>query len=131
MPEQITYANILFLGAWGGIAVMILTYFVYVTGIMDPHVPLETVVANWHLGVQDYLKAVDGPTGWGWAAMLNTGDYLNYLGIALLSVLTIICYLVLLPGFWRNKDWLFVFIVIAEVVVLSVAASGVLGTGGH
>jgi len=41
MPEQITYANLLFLAVWVSILLMIITYVAYVFQILDPHVPLE------------------------------------------------------------------------------------------
>jgi hypothetical protein len=45
--------------------------------------------------------------------------------------MTIFCYLVLVRGYARNKDWIFTTIAILEIVVLSIAASGILGGGGH
>lgn len=46
MPEQIRYANILFLGAWLGILLMLITYFIYVTGVLSPHVDITVVTQN-------------------------------------------------------------------------------------
>jgi hypothetical protein len=56
---------------------------------------------------------------------------LNYLPIALLSLLTIVCYLAILPGLFRKKDMPYLLICILEIIVLAIAASGILGTGGH
>ncbi len=131
MPEQIIYANILGLGANLGILIMAVTYILYVTGTIGAHVELEMVVRNWHLNVQDFIHATNAPHGWGWVGLLVKGDYLNFIGMALLALLTIICYLVLLPGFVRRKDWTYFSICLAEVVVLSLAASGIFGSGGH
>jgi len=131
MPEQIIYANILGMGAYLGILIMVVTYILYVTGAIGAHIELETVVRNWHLNVQEFIQVTDSPQGWGWVALLGKGDYLNFLGMALLALLTIVCYLVLLPGFVRRKDWTYFSICLAEVVVLSLAASGIFGSGGH
>jgi hypothetical protein len=49
----------------------------------------------------------------------------------LLALMTIFCYLVLVRGYIRQKNWIFTVIAILEIVVLSVAASGILGSGGH
>lgn len=131
-PEQIAYANLLFLGAWAGILLMFLTYFIYATGIMSPHVPMETIIQNWDKGVSEYLHITDSPHGWGWVSMLNKGDFLNYLGMVLLAIMTIICYLsTLLPAYLKRKERVYLVICILEVVVLSAAASGFLGSGGH
>ena len=131
MPEQITYANLLFLAVWVSILIMFITYFIYVTGIMEPHVPIEVVQQYWNSSVGDYLHNTDSPHGLGWLRLLNTGDYLNYVGLAILALITILCYLVLLPGYIRRKDRIYALICVLEVLVLSVAASGILGAGGH
>jgi hypothetical protein len=131
MPEQITYANLLFLAVWLSILLLILTYFAYVTDLVSPHVPMEVVQQHWSSSVGDYLHATDAPHGWGWLHLLDTGDYLNFIGLALLALITIFCYLVLLPGYIRRKDWVYTLICVLEVLVLSLAASGILGAGGH
>ncbi len=60
----------------------------------------------------------NAPTGWHWAALVGKGDYLNFVGIAMLSGLTILCYLVILPILFRKKDTAYVVIAIVEVLVL-------------
>ncbi len=45
--------------------------------------------------------------------------------------MTIVGFLTLIPAYIRKKDWPFLVIVILEVLALMLAASGVLGTGGH
>jgi len=130
-PEQLVYANLLFLGAWGGIFIMIATYLIYITGVLTPHVDINIIPLNWTKGVQEYLEITGSPHGWGWAALLHKGDFLNFIGMALLAVMTIICYLTLIPAYIKKKETALAVICILEVLVLSVAASGLLGTGGH
>ncbi len=130
-PEQITYANILFYGAWLGIALMAVTYIIYVTGILDPHVSLELVVNNWDKSVAEYRQITNSPDGWGWVALLGSGDFINFLGIALLALMTIVCYLTLIPAYLKRKETTYAVIAILEVVVLVAAASGLIGAGGH
>jgi hypothetical protein len=129
--EQILYANILFIGAWGGIVILFITYFLYVTGIIPPHVDMMTVIQHWNHGVHEYLTATNSPQGWDWVALLDKGDYLNFVGLVLLAAMTIFCYFFLVKGYWRQKDWKFAIICILEILVLVVAASGMLGSGGH
>ena len=131
MPEQITYANLLFVGAWLGILLMMITYFLYVSGILPPHVDVELITQNWNKGVDEFLKITHSPHGWGWLKLMNKGDFLNFLGMVLLAVMTIVCYLFLIIGYGKRKDWLYFAICLLEVAVLSLAASGILGTGGH
>jgi hypothetical protein len=131
MPEQLQYANLLSIGAWAGIIVMIITYIIYVMGIMPTHVDIVTVTKYWHLNVHDYLEVTNSPAGWGWLGLIGKGDYLNFLGIAWLAVLTIVCYAVLLPGYLKRKDMIYAGIVVVEILVLCLAASGIVGGGGH
>ena len=131
MPEQLAYANLLFIGAWTGIVLMIITYFIYIGGILSPHVDLALITQNWDKGVDEYLKITKSPHGWGWLTLMNKGDFLNFFGIVLLAVLTLICYLFLIAGYKKRKDWAYFVIAITEVIVLAFAASGILGSGGH
>jgi hypothetical protein len=129
--EQINYANLLFWGAWLGILCMFLTYLVYVLGILSPYIPIEKVPGLWSLSVTEYVKEYNVPIGWGWFGLIGYGDFLNFLGIALLAGMTVICYLPLIPTYLRRKDMAMATIVIAEIIVLSTAASGILGSAGH
>jgi len=131
MSEQITYANLLFIGAWAGILIMLLTYLIYVTGILSPHIDVTVITQNWGKGVDEYLKITHSPQGWGWLKLLNKGDFLNFIGLVLIAVLTIICYFFLVAGYKKRKDWVYFFICILEIAVLALAASGILGAGGH
>jgi len=129
--EQIIYANLLVIGVWAGIIILVATYAIYLTGILPAHVDMSLIPQLWGKGVSEYLATTHSPHGWGWVALLSKGDFLNYLGFAFLALMTIFCYLVLVRGYARKKDWIYAAIAVAEIVVLSVAASGILGSGGH
>ena len=131
MPEQMTYANLLFIGAWAGIVLMIITYVIYMTGTLSPHVDVALITQNWDKGVDEYLEITNSPHGWGWLSLINKGDFINFLGLVLIAVLTIFCYLFLIVGYGKRRDWVYFIICMMEVVVLILAASGILGTGGH
>ena len=129
--EQIIYANILVIGVWAGIFILVTTYAIYLSGILPSHVELSIIPTIWGKGVGEYLEITHSPHGWGWVSLLTKGDFLNYIGLALLALMTIFCYLVLVRGYIRQKNWIFTVIALLEIVVLSVAASGILGSGGH
>jgi hypothetical protein len=129
--EQIIYANLLLIGVWSGIVILVATYVIYVTGILPSHVDMAVIPTAWGNGVSEYLETTHSPHGWGWVALLAKGDFLNYIGFALLALMTIGCYLVLVRGYIRQKDWIFFVIAVLEILVLSLAASGILGSGGH
>ena len=129
--EQIAYANVLNIGMWFGLALLIITFFVYISGVLPSYVPIDDLPKYWTMRVHDFNVALNAPTGWGWTSLVGKGDYLNFVGIAILSGLTILCYVVILPILARKKDRAYVVIAIVEVLVLSLAASGLLKVGGH
>ncbi len=131
MAEQITYANLLSWGVLVGLLMLTVTYVLYLSGLLTPHVETQIVIANWKKGVDAYMAATNSPHGWDWVHLIGKGDFINFIGIALLAGMTIVCYLVLLPGFLRRKERLYAIICVLEVLVLVVAASGILGAGGH
>jgi hypothetical protein len=129
--EQMAYAGVLNIGMWLGLAILVITFFIYLSGVLPNFVPIDDLPKYWTMRVHDYNHELHAPTGWGWTALVGKGDYLNFVGIAMLSGLTILCYMVILPILIRKKDTAYVVIAIAEILVLSLAASGLLKVGGH
>ena len=128
---QILYANILNAGMLIGFISLIVIFILYFTGILSPLIPLEKVETYWTLPVHDYLEKSGMEVGWAWFGKLQYGDMLNFIPIAFLSLLTIICYISLIPGLIRKKDITYMVIAIVEIIVLLIAASGILGTSAH
>jgi hypothetical protein len=62
--------------------------------------------------------------------MLRYGDFLNFIGIAMLAGVTIVCYAAIIPMLLKRKDKVYALLALLEVVVLVLAASGVV-SGGH
>jgi hypothetical protein len=129
--EQILYAGILNKGMLVGLIGLVVTFAIYGLGIMKPIIPLGDVQHYWVMPVGDYLQESGMKAGWAWLGKLGYGDMLNFVPIAFLSGLTIVCYLAIIPGLMRKKDTAYVVLAIVEIIVLCVAASGVLGSGGH
>ena len=129
--EQVLYAKILNIGMLIGLIGLVVAFIIYSTGILEPLIPLEKVQSYWILSVHEYLEQSGIQAGWAWFGNLQFGDMLNFLPIAFLSLLTIVCYIAIIPGLIRKKDTAFVVIAVLEILVLTVAASGILGTGGH
>ncbi|GAB6887830.1 hypothetical protein JCM13304A_13280 [Desulfothermus okinawensis JCM 13304] len=129
--EQNIYAEILFFGCWGGIAIMCITYFLYLSTIMDPFVPMDTLQKMWHLPSGQFMEKLNIHQGWSWVHLLGKGDFINFIGIALLGLLTIVGYFTLAFAYFKRGDMVYTFIAIFEILVLLLAASGILGSGGH
>ena len=130
-PAQLRYADTLFYGALLGFVTMLITYALYVFGVLTPQIPLDEMPRLWSQSAAAYRAAGNIPQGWGWLALVGKGDMCNFIGIAFRAALTIICFVQLAIGLLRQKQWIMAIIAILEVLVLSLAASGVLVAGGH
>lgn len=130
-PEQVLYAKLLEKGMLVGLIMLFVTFAIYALGIIEPYVPVEKLSSYWGLSVTEYLQALEIPAGWGWVGMLGYGDFLNFIGVAVLAGITIICYLAIIPTLLKSNDKVYAFLALLEAIVLTVAASGILGSGGH
>jgi len=136
--EQLLYATILEKGMYIGLASMFVTFTLYVFEFVPPVIPLDQVAAYWNLPVDQYLAAINHsylhleqpPVGWSWMSLLAKGDFLNFLPIAILSGVTIICYIAIAPGLFSRGDKAMGLICLATAAVLILAASGIVA-GGH
>jgi hypothetical protein len=128
-PEQLLYARILEKGMYLGLLILFITYALYVFGIMDPYIPLDKISDYWSMNVHDYLEHAEIKNGWAWLGMLKYGDFINFIGIALLAGVTIICYAAIVPTLLKSKDTVYAILAVLEVIILSAAASGILAVG--
>jgi hypothetical protein len=110
------------MGTRVGFVVLIVSFLIYVSGLLDPGVPLQELTRLWGLPVDSYVAAIGAPTGWGWLALLAKGDYLNYLGVALLASVTIAAYARIVPVLLAHGERWRAAIAALQVVVLVVAA---------
>ena len=129
-PEQLRYARVLDWGSRVGLIVLVLSFFAYLTGLMESHVPPERLPGLWIHPVGRYLELTQSPSGWGWLPLIHRGDMAGLLGIAILAGGSVACLLALVPLYAARRDKAFVAICLAEVAVVVLAASGWLA-GGH
>lgn len=128
-PEQILYAKILEWGMYIGLLVLFITFGLYAFGILDPYIPLDKISNYWSYNVHDYLEHAGIKDGWAWLGMLKYGDFINFVGVAILAGVTIICYAAIVPTLLKNKDMVYAILAVLEVIILSAAASGILAVG--
>lgn len=129
--ERLVYAGILGKGMKIGLIILIVTFIVYLTGILNPHIPIQDLPKYWDMPVHEYLKAANIKSGWSWVGKVGEGDFINFIGIVFLAGVTIICYIRIIPIYFRKNDAVYGVIAILEVLVLALAASGLLKVGGH
>ena len=63
-PAQLRYADTLFYGSLIGFVIMLITYVLYVTGILTPQIPLDDLPRLWTGSAADYRAAGSIPQGW-------------------------------------------------------------------
>ena len=128
-PEQVLYARILEIGMYLGLLVLFVTFGLYAFGIVDPYIPLDKISNYWSMNVNDYLEQAEIKAGWAWLGMLKYGDFINFIGVAMLAGVTIICYAAIVPTLLKNNDKVYAILAVLEVIILSAAASGILAVG--
>ncbi|MEO5697000.1 MAG: hypothetical protein ABIQ60_07685 [Burkholderiaceae bacterium] len=124
------YARLIEAGTRLGLLVLVVTFAAYLTGALQPRVPLERMPELWNLPVARFVELVDSPTGWGWVALWRHGDTLSMAGIAVLTGWSALPLLALLPVYRQRGDRVYFGLCVAHVAVLMLAASGLL-VGGH
>lgn len=137
--EQLLYANILEKGMYFGLVSMVITFALYVSGILPSVVPRSEIANYWAMPVHEYLEAINqnflqqehAPTGWAWLSLLGKGDFLNFLPVATLAGVTIVCYAAIMPGLFKRGDKAMGLMALATAIILFLAASGIVGGGAH
>lgn len=128
-PEQVRYAAVLEKGMYLGLGTLFVTFALYVSGVMEPHIPLEKLSGHWTKSVHEYLSDAGIEPGWAWVKMLGHGDFINFLGITILAGTTVFCYLAIVPMLVAKRDFVYVILAALEVLVLVFAASGIIAVG--
>ena len=132
LPEEaIIYARVLNTGRAIGLALLIITFVIYIVGIIPSRIPLNELSGYWNLSTKEYLTRAEIQTGWSWTRMLRYSDIMNFIPIVFLCGITIICYMSIIPILFRKKDKVYLWIAIIEVFILVFAASGILKSGIH
>ena len=57
--EQLLYAKILAWGMYLGLGILLVTFGLYLTGIVAPAVPIDEVSNYWTLSAHDYLEVIN------------------------------------------------------------------------
>lgn len=127
---QERYARWLERGARLGLVLLVVGLFLYVSELVAPHVPIQRLPALWGLPAHHYLQETRIPRGWGWAALAHRGDLMNLAGIAVLAGCSILPLAAAFAYFRAHGERFYSAVCGLEIVVLLLAASGLL-VGGH
>ena len=124
------YARWLDYATKAGFAISLVAFLAYVTGLVPAFVPPSELPRYWMLPVDRFVAATGAPQQWAWLNFLRYSDVLNVGAVALLALVTPVCYARLVPKLLAQRDWLQLALACAQVLVLLVAASGLLAGSG-
>ena len=125
LAEQHIYARWLAAGSRLSFALLVATFFIYLTGIVPALVPVAELPKYWGLSAARYAAATGSPTGWHWLELAGRSDVMNLVGIACVALVTPVCFARLVPEFVRQGEHTFAAIALMELWILVLAASGI------
>lgn len=128
--DQLVYANILSAITNTGLALLVLLFVLYVLEVREPHVPHQSLPDLWNLSAREFLATTGIAPGWGWTEWLHRADILTLVGIATLAFTSVPCLVAIMPVYWRTRQRALLAICVLEVLVILLAASGLVA-GGH
>jgi hypothetical protein len=129
-PLRELYARWLDRATKAGFAISLVAFLLYVGGVLPAYVPVEALTHYWTLPVHRFIEVTGAPSGWAWLGELGYGDGLNLAAVALLGLVTPLCYARLIPALVAQRDWLQTALAVVQLLVLAAAASGIVaGTG--
>ena len=102
-------------------------FLLYVIGVPPALIPPEDLPQLWGLPLEDYLALSGAPTGWAWLDLLGHADYLCVAALAVFPCVILLCNAAVLPSLARRGERLLAALVAAQVAVLAIAASNLLG----
>lgn len=123
--EQFHYAAVLEAGTVIGFFLLVAAFAAYIGGIAPAHVALDRLPDLWTLPADDYAVQARVPRGWGWVRILHRGEMLSQAAIAVLAGVSIASFGVLAVMYRRRGDRAYFVIAVLEIIVLVLAASGV------
>jgi hypothetical protein len=128
---QALYARWLDIGTRMSFAASLVAFLLYVSGAIPAYIPLEALPRYWGLPVGEFLRQTGAPSGWGWLRHLGGGaEYLNLACMALIGLVTLVCYVRVVPALLALGERLQAALAVLQVLVLAAAVSGVFAGGG-
>jgi len=124
------YARWLDRASKAGFAIALVTFVVYAGGLVPSFIAPADLPRYWGLPVDGFIAATGAPQQWNWLRLIGYGDVLNLAAVALLALVTPLCYARLVPRLVAQRDWLQLALACMQVAVLLVAASGLLARAG-
>ena len=122
---QARYAGWLAWGTRVGLVLLVLGFAAYMLGA-SPHVPIDRLPELWQRPAAELLAATGTRPGWAWAALLPRSDMAVLAAIALLATCSILALAAAMAAFARGSERALAVVCALEILVLLLAASGLL-----
>ena len=126
---QLVYAHVLHWVSTLGIVLVVSGFAVYVFELLPLSVSIDDIAGNWHRSAAELNHQFHLPTGWVWVSDILKGDVLSFASVAYLAAATIVCLVAVTGVFFNEKNVIYSIISILQILVLVIAASGVIGSG--
>ncbi|HET9579890.1 MAG TPA: hypothetical protein VFP44_18795 [Usitatibacter sp.] len=126
LKDQERYARVLSWGSHIGLAVLVAFFAIYILEVVPPLVPHERLPELWSAPSSEFLRGAGVEPGWDWMRLLHHADVLNLLGIAILALCSVPPIAAIMPLYWASHRRAIFAICALELVVILVAASGLL-----
>jgi len=120
------YASTLEFLSITGMILISLAFALYALELLPTSVALERVTELWHLDSATFADEAGISTGWSWIDSIFTGFGISFAALELLAVFALVAIGRLIPVYVKEKDNWYLTIVVAQVVVFLVAATGIL-----
>ena len=123
------YASWLEFIAKTGLVLIVVSFTLYVFEIVQAYTGIKEISHYWSLSASEYMKQTGYHGGWAWTRLVHKSDFMNFVGISLLAGATVVWYVRVLPVFLKEKDSVLAWICVIQILVMTLAASGVLSAG--
>ncbi len=133
-PLNLSFARVMELATYAGLAIMVIFGILYLVGISG-FVDMKQAVANWNLPVTEFWKEVKGVEihGYSWfLSHLTKMDSLSMLGICLLSLAPLLGLVAALLRAGGQKAYVIFFLIMIVEFVFAILKPIIMpGVGGH
>jgi hypothetical protein len=125
MPlENSVYARVLWIASLIGFFIAVITFLLYLSGIMVPRIPLGEIPGIWFLSSGEVMRLYGIPMGWGWLRLIARSDMACYAALAFIASGTIIALISVFIVYLSRRNLLYALIILLQLIVLCLAASG-------
>ncbi|WP_448588890.1 hypothetical protein [Thermodesulfobium sp.] len=124
--DQKRYAVVLKWLARIGLFAILFTFFIYLSGLISPVIPLDKLPRLWIKSSSLLNESFGISTGWGWINLIYKSDMMAKAALTFLACIPILCYFSVLPIYIKKREFAMIFIVILEISILLLASSGFL-----